>query len=64
VSIKVYNAQGQLVNTLVDARMEPGRYSARWDGKNLAGERVASGVYFYKMAAGQFNATKKMLVVR
>ena len=64
VSIKVYNARGQLVNTLVDARMEPGRYSARWDGKNLAGEKVASGVYFYKMAAGQFSATKKMLILK
>jgi hypothetical protein len=64
VSIKVYNAQGQLVKTLVDERMEPGRYAAHWDGKNLAGERVASGVYFYKMASGKFSATKKMLVVR
>jgi hypothetical protein len=44
--------------------MEPGRYAAHWDGKNLAGERVASGVYFYKMASGQFSATKKILVVR
>jgi hypothetical protein len=63
VSIKVYNAQGQLVNTLVDGRMEPGRYSAHWDGKNLAGEKVASGVYFYKLEAGAFKTTRKMLVV-
>jgi hypothetical protein len=64
VSIKVYNAMGQLVSTLVDDRVEPGRYSAHWDGKNFAGERVSSGVYFYKMNAGKFNATKKMLVVK
>jgi hypothetical protein len=64
VSIKVYNAQGQLVKTLVDERMEPGRYAAHWDGENLAGERVASGVYFYKMAAGRFSATRKMLIVK
>jgi hypothetical protein len=64
VSIKVYNAMGQLVNTLVDGRIEPGRYAAHWNGKNFAGEKVASGVYFYKMAAGEFNATKKMLIVR
>jgi hypothetical protein len=64
VSIKVYNAQGQLVNTLVDDKMEPGRYLAHWDGRNSAGARVSSGVYFYKMASDRYNATKKMLVVR
>ena len=64
VSIKVYNAMGQLVSTLVDNRVEPGRYAAHWDGKNSVGERVSSGVYFYKMNAGSFNATKKMLVVK
>jgi hypothetical protein len=64
VSIKVYNAMGQLVNTLVDGRVEPGRYAASWDGRNFAGERVSSGVYFYKMNAAGFNATKKMLIVR
>ena len=64
VSIKVYNAMGQHVTTLVDGRVEPGRYAAHWDGKNSGGERVSSGVYFYKMNAGAFNATKKMLIVK
>jgi flagellar hook assembly protein FlgD len=64
VSIKIYDAQGRLVQTLVDQKVEPGKYLAQWDGTNLAGGRVSSGVYFYKMEAGRFNATKKMLVVR
>jgi flagellar hook assembly protein FlgD len=64
VSIKVYNAMGQHVTTLVDDRVEPGRYAAHWDGKNFAGETVSSGVYFYKMNAGSFNATKKMLILK
>jgi flagellar hook assembly protein FlgD len=64
VSIKIYNAMGQLVKTLVDGPAEPGRYAAKWDGRNLSGESVSSGVYFYKMQAGGFSATKKMLVVR
>ena len=64
VSIKVYNAMGQLVQTLENKRLEPGRYSSHWDGTNSAGQRVSSGVYFYKMEAGQFGATKKMLVVK
>jgi hypothetical protein len=64
VSIKVYNAMGQLVRTLVDERKEPGRYSATWDAKNVRGEDVSAGVYFYKMDAGQYASTKKMLVVR
>jgi hypothetical protein len=64
VSIKVYNAMGQLVRTLENKRLEPGKYSTHWDGTNQSGQRVSSGVYFYKMEAGQFGATKKMLVVK
>jgi len=64
VSIKIYNAMGQLVSVLKDGRTEPGRYSITWDGKNRTGEHVSSGVYFYKMEADQYSAVKKMLVVK
>jgi hypothetical protein len=64
VGIKVYNTRGQLVRTLEKGRMKPGRYSARWDGTNDAGKGVSAGVYFYKMQAGNFSDTYKMLLVR
>ncbi len=64
ISIKVYNAMGQLVRTLRDGRVQPGRYSVQWDGTNASGEKVSSGVYFYKMDADKFQATKKMLIVK
>lgn len=63
VSIKVYNAMGQLVKTLEDGRMQPGRYSVQWDGRNAEGRKVSSGVYFYKMEAEAFRATKKLLIL-
>jgi hypothetical protein len=64
VSIKLYNAVGQLVRTLVNERREPGRYSVRWDRTNSAGKRVSSGAYFYRMQAGEFLASRKMIVVK
>jgi hypothetical protein len=64
VSIKVFNAMGQLVKVLRDGQMAPGRYVATWDGRNQAGEHVSSGVYFYSMEAEKYKATKKMLVVK
>jgi hypothetical protein len=64
VSIKVYDARGRLVRVLLNEKKDPGRYLASWDLMNTAGDRVSSGVYFYKMDAGRFNATRKMLVVR
>jgi hypothetical protein len=64
VKIKIYNAMGQLVQTVMDGQVEPGRYAATWDARNLQGDKVAAGVYFYRMSAGQYSATKKMLVVR
>jgi hypothetical protein len=64
VRITVYNALGQRVRVLVDEVRQPGVHSARWDGCNNTGERVTSGVYFYKMEAGEFTDTRKMLVLR
>jgi hypothetical protein len=64
VSIKVYNAMGQVVRVLRNERMEPGRHVATWDGANQAGDRVSSGVYFYSMEAEKYKATRKMLVVK
>jgi hypothetical protein len=64
VRLKVYNAQGQMVRSLVEERKSPGRYSAYWDGSNSAGDKVSSGVYFCRMEAADFSSVKKMLVVR
>jgi hypothetical protein len=63
VNITVYNTLGQRVRDLVDETMEPGEHSVSWDGRSDSGQRVSSGVYFYRMRAGDFIATKKMLVV-
>ncbi len=68
VTLRIYNSKGQLVRTLDLGYRHAGVYtskssSAYWDGKNENGERVASGVYFYNIKAGNFTATKKMLVI-
>ena len=58
-TLKVYNVLGQEVVTLVDEVQEPGQYSVSWD----AGD-VASGVYFYRLNAGDFSATKRMVLMK
>jgi hypothetical protein len=63
ISIKVYNAVGQLVRTLENRRFEPGKYSVSWDGTNAAGNNVSSGVYFYRMESTRFSAAKKMVLL-
>ena len=67
VSISIYTADGKLVRTLVIGHQTVGIYqgkdrAAHWDGKNALGESVASGVYFYTLQAGDFTATRKMLI--
>jgi len=59
VTIKVYDARGREVATLVDGRLGPGYHSAAIDGRELA-----SGVYFCRMEAAAFSATHKLLVIR
>jgi hypothetical protein len=64
VSLKVYNVAGQLVRTLREGKEKPGYFVAEWDGKDQVGHRVSSGVYLYRMEAGEFRKTRKLVVVR
>jgi hypothetical protein len=68
VVISIYNSAGAVVRTLDLGYRQMGRYTTRsaaayWDGTNEAGERVASGVYYYRISAGGFSAVRKMVVL-
>lgn len=64
VTIEVINLLGQRVRKLVTGTRQAGFYNANWDGLDDAGIPVVSGIYLYKMTAGNFAAIKKMVVVR
>lgn len=64
VRLIIYNAAGQEIRTLVDQMQSTGAHEKLWDGKNNANERVPSGVYFYRIAAGPFRQTRKMLLLQ
>jgi len=55
VTLQVYNIKGQLVKTLVNDMRETGNYTAIWNGRDNTNKAVASGVYFYKMKAQNYN---------
>ena len=67
VTVTIHASDGKLVRTLELGQMPAGAYSdkdraAYWDGRNAQGEPVASGVYFYTLTAGDFSATRKMVI--
>ena len=64
VSIEVYNILGQKVRTLVDETLESNSYVREWDGRADGGAKVSSGIYFYKMVAGDYSATRKAVVLK
>ena len=69
VTVRIYNAAGRLIRSLNLGYKAAGFYTSKekaayWDGKNEAGEQVASGIYFYTIQAGDFAATKKMVIAR
>jgi serine protease AprX len=64
ITLKVYNIRGQLVRVLVDGEVEPGNYQVVWDGRNDKGEDVSSGIYLYRLAAGERVSTRKMLLLK
>jgi hypothetical protein len=64
VSLKVYDITGRVVRTLVNNIQNPGYYNIRWDGKGDKDERLASGIYFYRIEIGDFRSTKKAILLR
>ncbi|HUU30027.1 MAG TPA: PQQ-binding-like beta-propeller repeat protein [archaeon] len=64
VTLKVYDLRGRLVQTLVNELREASNYSVFWDGTDLSGRKVASGVYFYRLQAGEFTRTRKMVLLK
>jgi hypothetical protein len=69
VTIRVYNTKGQLTRTIGLGHKPAGFYmvkqrAAHWDGRDESGEKVASGIYFYSIEAGDFAATKKMVIAQ
>ena len=69
VTISIYNIKGQLVRTLHLGNQNAGVYITKgkavyWDGKDAFGEKVASGVHYYTLRAGEFRATRKMVILK
>jgi hypothetical protein len=64
VKIVIYDVMGRVVRVLANEQKTAGRYTITWDGTNNRGESVASGMYFLRMSAGAYRATKKLLVLK
>lgn len=64
VSLKIYNSIGQEVKTLVAENKTNGVYEVTWDGTNVYGSKVTSGIYFYRITSGDFSETKKMILLK
>ena len=69
VTLTIYDMNGRLVRRLAIGHQTAGRYQSRsraayWDGRNQPGESVASGLYFYTLTAGDFTATRRMLILK
>jgi subtilisin family serine protease len=64
VELSIYNLLGQKLVTLFSGSQAAGRQSVTWDGRDGFGQSVPSGLYFYRLEAGEFRAVKKLAIVR
>jgi hypothetical protein len=64
VDLRIYDARGALVKVVEAGHRPPGRYEVGWGGENKRGAMVASGVYFYRLTAGDKTLTKKMVLLK
>jgi len=64
VRIDVYNVKGQILKTFENHHSLPGYYQVNWDGRDMNGRVVGTGVYFYRMSSGKYSATKKMVLAK
>ena len=65
VTLRVFDLSGRLVRNLIQGELRtPGRHEVVWNGRDDAGRQVASGTYFYRLEAGEFAETKRMVLVK
>jgi hypothetical protein len=64
VTLNIYNANGQMIRTLVDEKQVANYYTATWDGRDDTGKEVPGGVYFYTIEAGSFTQTNRMVLLK
>ena len=64
VNVTVYDMLGNVVNNLINANQSSGYKSVQWDATNNRGELVSAGIYLYKIQAGDFVDSKKMILLK
>jgi hypothetical protein len=64
VQLVIYNVLGQQVKKLITHHMSPGKHEVIWDGRSDFGVRVSSGIYFYRLKAGDYVKTRKMILLK
>jgi hypothetical protein len=64
VTLEIYNILGERVATLVDSELGAGSHTVTWNSTDISGNTVASGVYFYRLQAGETVMTKKMVLLQ
>ncbi len=64
VEISIYNLLGQKVKTIVNGEESAGEHNVSWDGTDFSDSRVASGIYLYRIVAGDNTQTKKMMFIK
>jgi flagellar hook assembly protein FlgD len=63
-TLTIYNLKGQHIKRLVNEELPSGMHNVVWNGKDEKGRNVASGVYFYRLQSGNYQATQKMLLMK
>ncbi len=64
VKLHIHNLNGELIKTLLDETLRPGKYEYIWDGTDSKNNKVSSGVYFYTLVSDKYEISKKMLMVK
>ena len=64
VTLEIYNVMGQRVRTLAQGNHEPGRYQIVWSATNDIGQALSSGMYIYRIQAGDFVSVKKLVLMK
>ena len=64
VWLNVYDLNGNLIKNLINGKKAPGQYNVSWNGDNNAKEKVAGGVYFYRIDTDSYSSTKKMILLK